>query len=388
MNVNDRLYFDYNATTPVDPRVRAAMEPFFSERFCNPASVYRGAGDAFMAVETARRRVAGLIGADEKGIVFTSGGTEADNLAILGATRARRSRGNHLITSAIEHSAVLQACRHLERSGFEVTFLPVDGEGRVAPEELERAIRPATILVSIMHANNETGVIQPLGELARIASVRGVLFHTDAVQSVGKTEVRADELGIDLLSLSGHKLYAAKGTGALYVRPSVQIEPLVFGGGQEKGFRSGTENIPGIVGLGAAAELAAAGLGEERERIGRLRDRIEKRLEETVPDIRFNGRSEPRLAGTTNVSFRFCEGDALLAYLDQQGVAVSAGSACSARSAELSHVLLAMGLPAADVRSSLRISLGRFTAEEEVDRLLEIVPRTVDRLRGMAPAWR
>ena len=358
MNVNDRLYFDYNATTPVDPRVRAAMEPFFSERFCNPASVYRGAGDAFMAVETARRRVAGLIGADEKGIVFTSGGTEANNLAILGATRARRSRGNHLITSAIEHSAVLQACRHLERSGFEVTFLPVDGEGRVAPEELERAIRPATILVSIMHANNETGVIQPL------------------------------KLGIDLLSLSGHKLYAAKGTGALYVRPSVQIEPLVFGGGQEKGFRSGTENVPGIVGLGAAAELAAAGLGEERERIGRLRDRIEKRLEETVPDIRFNGRSEPRLAGTTNVSFRFCEGDALLAYLDQQGVAVSAGSACSARSAELSHVLLAMGLPAADVRSSLRISLGRFTAEEEVDRLLEIVPRTVDRLRGMAPAWR
>ena len=388
-NGSQSLYFDYNATTPLDERVLQGMAPFFSPKFHNPSSSYRAAAATFHAVEEARRRVAALIGARAGEIVFTSGGTEADNLALFGTVRLRAGHGGHIVTSAIEHSAVLRAVQQLQTEGFSATFLSVDGGGRIDPDDLRRAIRPDTILISLMSANNEIGTIQPVPELARVARERRVPFHSDAVQAVGKVPLDVRDLGIDLLALSGHKIYGPKGSGALWVRGGVRLQPLLFGGGQERGLRSGTENVPAIVGLGLAAELASAEMNGEGPRLSGLRERLRRGILERIPGTAANGpEGRDALPNTLNISFRDADGGALLAYLDQRGFALSAGSACSAKSTKPSHVLTAIGLDEERARSSLRISLGRFSDEAGVDSLLEALVDSVAAVRGQPPSWR
>jgi cysteine desulfurase len=382
-----KYYFDYNATTPTDPRVVEAMKPYFFETFHNPSSFYRKAGEANAAVEIAREKVAKLINAEPREIFFTGGGTESDNLAIQGTASKLKDKGNHIITSAIEHPAVLKACKFLESKGWEVTYLPVDKNGFVDPGDLKKSIKDTTILVSIMHANNETGTIQFLKELAETAHQRGVLFHTDAVQSTGKIPVDVRELDVDMLSFSSHKIYGPKGMGVFYKKHKVKIDPLIFGGGHEKGLRAGTENVPGIVGLGKAAELALAEMEDEEKRLRPLRDKIQKGIVETIPEVMINGDTENKLYNTTNVSIKYIEGESILAMLDGEGFALSSGSACSSRSLDPSHVLLAMGLKHEDAHGSLRISLGKFNSEEDADRLLEVLPPIVERLRSMSPFW-
>jgi len=381
-------YFDYNATTPTDPRVVDAMAPFFTEKFHNPSSFYRHAGQAFQAMEAARASVAALLHASAKEIIFTSGGTESDNLAIQGVAAKLKAKGNHLITTKIEHPAVLNTCQHLAKSGFEVTFLPVDRVGMVDPDALRQSIRPATILVSIMHANNEIGTIQPLKELIAITHEKGALFHSDAVQSTGKLPINVKDLDIDLLSFSSHKIYGPKGMGVLYVKSGVKLEPLLFGGGHERGLRSGTENVPGIIGLGKAAELAGQEMAAEEKRLRPLRDRLETEFRRIIPDIMVNGDTRQRLYNTLNLSIRFIEGEAMLGYLDQHGLALSSGSACSAKSLEPSHVLLAIGLSHEDAHGSLRISLGKYNQPADVDKLIEVLPPIVEKLRSMSPFWK
>jgi cysteine desulfurase len=375
--MNTAGYFDYNATTPLDPRVLAEMLPFFNDRFANPSSAYRQGCDALGAVENARKGVAKLIGADPSEIVFTSGGTEADNLALFGAARRQEKRGDHLIISAIEHKAVLNTCRQLEKEGFALTVLPVDGNGLVDPGDLRRSIRKETVLISIMQASNETGVIQPVRELAALARERGILFHTDAVQTVGKMTVDAADLGVDLLSLSAHKIYGPKGTGALYIRRDVAIAPLLYGGGQESKRRPGTENVAGIVGLGKAAELCQSEMAAEARHLGDMRDRLQKEIVERIPGTRVNGDAPRRMPNTLNVSFPGCDGGVLVAFLDGAGLALSSGSACSAKSRAPSQVLLAMGRTPDEAASSLRISLGRFSREEDLEKLLRELPGIV-----------
>ena len=387
MEKEREYYLDYNATTPVDPGVLEEMTSYFNRQFHNPSSFYRKAGEANQAVETARKRVADLVNSDIGNIYFTSGGTESDNLAILGAVR-KNGRKGHIITSKIEHPAVLNVCKYLEKNGFEVTYLPVDANGLVAPDDLKKSIKDSTMLVSIMHSNNEIGTIQPLKRLIGIAHERGVLFHTDAVQAVGKIPIDVKDLDIDLMSFSGHKFYGPKGIGGLYKKKDVKLEPLVQGGGHERGLRAGTENVPGIVGLGKAAQLAMEGMAQVERKIRPLRDRLQKRIIETIPESIVNGDTSERLFNTLNVSIKYIEGEAILGFLDAEGLALSSGSACSSKSLDPSHVLLAIGLKHEDAHGSLRISLGKFNEAEDVDKLIEVLPPVVERLRSMSPFWR
>ncbi len=376
------IYLDHNATTPVDPRVFEAMKPYLTEKYGNPSSIYRAGQDVRKAVEDARDLVAALLGATSREVYFTSGGTESDNTAIKGIALNRGS--GHVITSAIEHPAVLEAVKWLEKRGFTATYVGVDSDGLVDPREVRDAVRDDTILISIMHANNEVGTIQPIEEIAAIAREKGVPFHTDAVQTAGKLGIDVDAMGIDLLSLSAHKFYGPKGVGALYVRKGTRFDPCVHGGHQERGVRGGTENVAGIVGLGKAAEIAAAEMDEERVRVGRLRDRLERGLAERITDLEFNGHREKRMYNTASVIVKYVEGEAMLLNLDYHGIAASSGSACTSGSLDPSHVLLAMGLPAPTAHGSLRFSLGRGTTEDDIDKVIEVLPPIVEKLRAMS----
>ncbi|MBD3163467.1 MAG: IscS subfamily cysteine desulfurase [Candidatus Eisenbacteria bacterium] len=383
------IYLDNAATTPLDPRVLEEMMPWLTERFGNASSHHHAYGwEAEEAVETARARVAALLGAPARSLVFTSGATESNNLALKGAFGAYRSKGNHLIVSRIEHKAVLDVCAALEDQGAEVTRLPVDRFGRVDPESVREAIRDTTILVSIMHANNEIGTIQDLAAIGRICKERGVVLHTDAAQSVGKIQFDADALGVDLVSISGHKIYGPKGVGALWIRrraPRVALLPQIDGGGHEHGFRSGTLNVPGIVGFGRAAEICARERETEAERIRALRDRLQAGIESGLEEVDRNGAPDARLPGNLNLSFGYVEGESLLMGLN--GIAVSTGSACTSASLEPSHVLQAIGRRAERAQSSIRFSLGRFNTEGEIDETVRRVVSTVRRLRELSPLY-
>lgn len=380
-----RIYLDHAATTPVRPEVVKAMLPFFAESFGNPSSIHSYGQESRQALEEARVRVAKLIGAAGEEIVFTGGGTEADNLAIKGVAFANEERGDHIITGPIEHHAVLEACKFLEKRGFRITLLPVDGHGLVDPRDVRKAITDKTILISVMHGSNEVGTIEPIGEIGEIAREAGVSLHTDAVQTVGHIPVNVDELKVDLLSMSAHKLNGPKGVGALYVRKGTRIVSLLHGGGQEKRRRAGTENVSAIVGFGKAAEIAAGEMEEEAKRLSSLRDRLIKGLEERIDDILLNGHPGMRLPNNVNVSIEFAEGEAMLLNLDLEGICVSTGSACSSGSLEASHALLALGLSPAQAHASLRFSLGHGNTEEDVERVLEVLPGIVKRLRAMSP---
>ena len=372
MNPQRPVYLDYNATTPVDPAVREAMRPYLEKEFGNPSSAHSYGIAAREAMQRARRQVGDLLGARPEEIVFTAGGSESDNLAIQGVAFAHRERGRHIITSAVEHPAVLRTCRHLaERHGFELTVLPVDRDGLVDPDDVVRAIRPDTVLVTVMHAQNEVGTLQPVAEVARVVRERGVMVHTDAAQSVGKVPVRVNELGVDLLTVAGHKLYAPKGIGALYVRSGVALQPLIHGAGHEGGLRAGTENVPYIVALGRACELAAAELTAFGERVGALRDDLFALLANGVPGLRRNGHSSRRLPNTLNVGLPGLVGEELLTRVPD--VAASTGSACHAGTTEPSEVLLAMGQGRAEALGALRLSLGRYTTRAEVERAAELL---------------
>jgi cysteine desulfurase len=383
-----RIYLDHAATTPADHRVVESMLPYFSDSFGNPSSIHSLGLETRTAVGEARERVASLIGAASDEIIFTGGGTEADNLAVKGAAAANAHRGRHIVATRIEHHAVEQSCRYLEGLGFSVTFVGVDEYGMVDPRDIEGALTAETIIISVMHANNEVGTIQPIAEIGRMARERGILFHTDAVQTAGHIPVRVDELGVDLLAISGHKLYGPKGVGALYVRKGTRIAAFMHGGGQERGLRSGTENVPGIVGLGRAAEIAQAEMGVEVGHLTRLRDRLVEGLMERIPQIRLNGHPTRRLPNNVNVSVASVEGESLAVSLDLEGIAVSTGSACSSETMEPSHVLTAMGVPVELARGSVRFSLGRENTDAEIDRVLEAFPRIVGRLRAVSPLWK
>ncbi|MBX6377862.1 MAG: cysteine desulfurase, partial [Clostridia bacterium] len=362
-----------------------AVAAALTEGWANPSSVHAEGRAARRLVEEAREEVAALVGASPREIVFTSGGTEADNLAVLGVARLAREegRGDHVVASRVEHHAVLEACQQLEREGFRITWLPVDGNGLVDPDDLRRALRPGTVLVSVMLGNNEVGAVQAVRELAAIAREAGVPFHTDGVQAVGHLPVNVDELGVDLLALSSHKIYGPKGVGALYVRSGTRLAPLQLGGGQERRLRPGTENVPGIVGLGRAAALARQGLAADMAHARRLRDRLEDGLLAAVEGVRLNGPERGRrLPHVLNVSFQGVDGEALLLNLDLEGIAASSGSACAAGSIEPSHVLLAMGVPRELAQAALRLTVGRFNTEEDIDAALEVIPRVVQRLRS------
>ncbi len=383
--MSSRIYFDHSATTPLDPRVRAAMEPYLDGRYGNPSSLHREGREARKAVETARAQVAALVGAEPSEIIFTASGTEADNLALVGVIRPAAGPC-HLITSTIEHAAVLETCHFLERTGARVTYLPVSGDGLVNPQSLRDALRAETQLVSIMAANNVVGTLQPIGELARITGEYGALFHTDAVQAIGKIPVDVKELGIHLLSLSAHKLHGPKGIGALYVRRGVRLDPIVFGGGQERGLRSATENVAGIVGLGAAAALAHEAIAREAARLAALREQILQSLRESVPHAFLIGHPVKRLPGHLCLGFAGQEAKMLelVLALDDAGIAVSSGSACSSGHAGATEKILeAMGFDGERARGLLRVTLGRFNTEEEVNRFLEILPRA---LASLSPA--
>lgn len=379
------VYFDHAATTPVDPRVFEAMTPFFCERFGNPSEPHRLGREARSAVDEARARVAALLGAGENEIVFTAGGTEADNLALFGSLA--RLQPGHLVVSAVEHPAVMEAARALNGRGWDVDYVPVDGHGVVDPEAYRAAFRDDTRLVSVMTANNVVGTVQPVAELARIAHQKGALFHTDAVQAVGSLPVDVDELGVDMLSLSGHKLHGPKGVGALYVRRGTRLQPLLHGGGQERRLRSGTENVPGIVGLGVAMTLACEAMPEVRPRLERLRDRLVAGVLARVPEVILLGHPTDRLPGNAAFAVRYVEGESLLLRLDARGFTVSSGSACAAGSDEPSPVVQALGVRPEDAHGSLRVSLGRENTEEEVDAFLDALPPIVDELRRMSPLY-
>jgi cysteine desulfurase len=371
-----RIYLDYNATTPVDPAVLAAMLPYLADNYGNANSIH-SAGQ--------RARAAALLGAKGSEIVFTSGGTESDNLAIFGIVNPSDQARKHMVTTAIEHPAVLNAAQALERQGVDVTYVPVNRDGIVDPEEISEAIRPETVLISAMLANNELGTIQPISEIGRIAAEADVYFHCDAVQAAGKLPIDVRELGVDLLSISGHKLYAPKGVGALFVRTGTELGPIFYGGHHERDRRPGTENVPGIVGLGKAAELAMKNLASDTARVGALRNRFEAALLSALPGVRVNGDVNRRVANTTNLSFEAAGGESLVIALDLQGVMCSSGSACSSGAVEPSHVLTAIGLTPDQARSSLRFSLGRPTTEQEIEDAIRIIPPVVERLRALSP---
>src|SRR5271166_4754595 len=380
-----RVYLDNNATTPVLPEVFDAMRPYFAEHFGNASSIHHHGQETRAAVERARESVAALLGCRPSEIVFTSGGTEGDNLAISGLTRA----GDHVISSTIEHHAVLNSCKHLEAIGCEVTYVPVDGRGLVDPDDVRRALRPNTTLITIMMANNETGVLQPVEEIGRIAAASDVYFHTDAVQAAGKLPIDVKRLQCDLLSISGHKLHAPQGVGALYVRKGTILQPMFYGGSHERSRRAGTENVPGIIGLGKAAELAREALERgDLARMAAMRDFLEQKILSDIEATGVNGEGAPRVPNTTNIHFDYIEGEALVIALDLKGLAVSTGAACSSGAIEPSHVLTAMGLPPERARASLRFSLGKQNTAEEVDYALSILPDTVARLRELSPLYK
>jgi len=380
-----KIYLDYAATTPTHPEVIKEMFPFFSEVYGNPSSIYQLAQKAKRAVEEAREKVARFLNAKTEEIIFTSGGTEADNMALKGVAFANKKRGNHIVTSRIEHHAVLNTCKWLEKQGFKVTYIPVDRYGVVDFDELRKSLTDKTILVSIMYANNEVGTIEPISEIARITKERGIYFHTDAVQIVGKIPVDVEKLGVDLLSLSAHKLYGPKGVGALYMRKGVKISSLIHGGHHERNKRAGTENVPGIVGLGKACEIAAKEMATEEKRLKILRDRLYKGLNRRIDEIFLNGHPQNRLPGILNICIKYVEGESMLINLDLEGVCASSGSACTSSSLEPSHVLLAMGIPPEIAHGSLRFSLGRDTTEGDIDRVIEVLPPIVEKLRVMSP---
>ena len=393
----NRVYLDYNATTPVQPEVLDAMLPFFSGEFGNAASIHTPGQRARAAVETAREQVAALIGARAQEIVFTSGGTESDNHAVFGVvgqaflpvpSSTNADSSPHIITTAIEHEAVLNACQALEKSGVRVTFLATNREGQIDLNELRRAVRPETVLITVMHANNELGTLQPLEEIGRITKERDIYFHTDAVQSAGKVPIDVNKQGVDLLSLSAHKFYGPKGIGALYIRRGTRLRQLLYGGHHQRGFRPGTENVAGIIGLGKAAEIARESLAADARRLSALRDRLEQGLLARVPYARVNGGAASRTPNTTNFGFPGIEGEALLIALDLKGLACSTGAACSSGAVEPSHVLTAIGLPPEEARASLRFSLGRHTTEQEIDFALQVVPPAVEQLRELSPTYR
>jgi len=380
-----RVYLDNNATTPVLPEVFEAMRPFFGERFGNASSIHHHGQETRAAVEDARESVADLLGCSASEIVFTSGGTESDNLAIAGWMAA----GDHGITSSIEHHAVLHACKHLEKTGCEVTILPVDGRGLIDPSDVRRALRPNTKLISLMMANNETGVLQPVDEIGKIASKASVLFHTDAVQAATKVPIDVRQIGCDALSISGHKIHAPQGVGALYVKKGTRIQPLFHGGRHERSRRAGTENVPGIVGLGKAAQLAKEALeGGDVQKMAAMRDRLEQGILAQVDEAGVNGEGAARVSNTTNIHFDHIEGEALVIALDLKGLAVSTGAACSSGAIEPSHVLIAMGLRPDQARASIRFSLGKQTTEADIDFALALVPETLARLREISPKYK
>ncbi|MFZ3135334.1 MAG: cysteine desulfurase NifS [Methanothrix sp.] len=383
-----RIYMDHSATTPVAPEVQAAMLPYFGEKFGNASSLHRSGREAKEALEDSREKVAALLGARAEEIIFTSGGTESDNLALKGIARKNQKLGKHIITTQIEHPAILETCRALEKDGFEVTYLPVTGEGLVELSTLEAAIRPDTILISVMHANNEVGTIQPLEEIGRLAAERDIYLHSDAVQSVGKIPVNVDDLGVDLLSLSAHKLYGPKGVGALYIRKGTKLESIIQGGGHEHRLRSGTENISGIVGLARAAELAERDMPQEAERLAGLRDRLAELVLGKVKDAWINGTMKKRLPGNLNFGFKYVEGESLLLFLDSKGICVSTGSACSSHKLEPSHVLMSLGLKAEECHGSLRITLGMSNTMEEIEYVAESIVEAVERFRGISALGR
>ena len=374
---------DHSATTPVDPAVAEAMAPYFSEKFGNPSSLYTIGREARRAIEEARQKVADLIGAKKEEIIFTGSGTESDNLAIKGLAYKNRKKGDHIITSSIEHHAVLHTCKYLEAQGFRVTYLPVSNQGLVNPADVEKAITPKTILITIMHANNEIGTIQPIEGIGKIAGEKKIPFHTDAVQTAGKIQINVETLGVNLLSLSAHKIYGPKGVGALYLKKGTVVEPLLHGGGHERNIRSGTENVPGIVGFGRAAELAKERLTEETG-LSTLRDSLTKGILE-IKDSYLNGHPEERLPNNVNVRFSYIEGESMVLNLDMKGVAASTGSACSSTSLEPSHVLLAIGLKPEDAHGSLRLTLGRGNTKEDVDYVVSVLPDIVNKLRMISP---
>ncbi|MDD2561059.1 MAG: cysteine desulfurase NifS [Eubacteriales bacterium] len=381
----NRIYLDNAATTPLSPEVLEAMMPYLTGRYGNASSIYDTGRDARRAIDDARKQVAGLIGAKTNEIHFTSGGTESDNWALKGIAFARRSKGNHIITSAIEHHAVLETARWLETEGFDVTYLPVSASGIVNPEDVKNAIKDRTILISIMAANNEIGTLQPVEAIGAIAREHKIPFHSDAVQAAGAIGVDVNAWQVDLLSLSGHKFHGPKGTGALYVRSGTRILPLLHGGAQERNRRAGTENVAGIVGLGKAAERAGMMMDENAEKITRLRNILIDGITGAIPHVRLNGDRTNRLPNNANLSFRYIEGEALLLHLDLNGIAASSGSACASGSLEPSHVLLGMGLAAEDAHSSLRFTLSEATTHEEINTVLAILPGIVDKLRAMSP---
>jgi cysteine desulfurase len=380
-----RVYLDNNATTPVLPEVFEAMRPFYLERFGNASSIHHYGQHARAAVEKARAAVAALFNARPAEVVFTSGGTEGDNTAIFGLV----AKGDHVITSTIEHSAVLNTCKRLEQMGCEVTCVPVNGRCEIDPDEVRKALRPNTRLISIMMANNETGVLQPVEEIGKIAREADVFFHTDAVQAAGKVPIDVEKIGCDVLSISGHKIHAPQGTGAMYIRKGTLIQPLIYGGSHERQRRAGTENLPGIVGLGKAAELATEWLksGGPAE-MAAMRDRLQERVLAEVEAAGVNGAGATRVPNTTNLWFDYIEGEALVIALDLKGLAVSSGAACSSGAIEPSHVLLAMGLPHERARASVRISLGKQTTQEDVDFAIGVIPETVGRLREISPLYK
>jgi cysteine desulfurase len=382
------VYFDNNATTPVDSAVLESMLPFFSEDFGNASSIHSFGQKTRAAVEKARACVAALIAAQGAEVAFTSGGTESDNLAVFGIVDAEPAAKKHVITTQIEHSAVMNPCQALARRGVDVTFLPVSAAGVVNPDDVKRALRPETVLITIMHANNEIGTVQPLEEIGRIASEADVWFHTDAVQSAGKVPIDVNRLGVDLLSISGHKLYGPKGAGAIYVRKGTKLQPLLFGGHHERDRRPGTENVAGIVGVGRAAEIARERLAEESARVSALRNRFEQGVLASVPNAKVNGINSPRVPNTSSITFSDLEGEALVIALDLRGLACSTGAACSSGAIAPSRVLTAIGLPAAEARASLRFSLGRCTTDADVDFALSVIPGAVEQLRELSPTYK
>lgn len=381
------IYLDNSATTKTDEKVVKAMLPYLSENYGNPSSIYKLGRENRKAVEEARDKVAKVLNCETNEIYFTAGGSESDNTAIRGIAYSYREKGNHIITSKIEHPAVLETCKQLEKEGFEVTYLDVDNNGIIDLQELEKAIKPTTILITIMFANNEIGTIEPIQEIGEIARKNNIIFHTDAVQAVGSVKIDVKEWKIDALSLSGHKFYGPKGIGALYMRKGVKFSKFINGGHQERNKRAGTENVAGIVGLGKAIELAYEDLEEKNQRIRELRNYYVEQVQDKIPYIKINGDKEKRLPGNSNISFRFIEGEGLLLNLDLKGICASSGSACTSGSLDPSHVLLAIGLPHEIAHGSLRISIGKYNTKEEIDYVIESLVEIVGRLREMSPLW-
>ena len=381
--MRNSIYLDHAATTPTSGKVLEAMLPFFTEIPGNASAVYGDGRDARKAVERARKQTAEAIGAEPREIIFTAGGSESDNLAIKGTAFAMKEQGRHIITTEVEHPAVLKTCRWLEKQGFEVSYIPPDTAGRIDPEDVRRAIRKDTILISVMAANNEIGTIEPVAEIGAIAREHGILFHTDAVQAVGSIPVNVRAWNADFLSLSAHKFYGPKGIGAMYLRRGTRLDPLIHGGEQERGLRAGTENVPGIVGLGQAIQDAAAGLAENMEKVCALRDRLMYGIREAIPDVRLNGPEECRLPNNCNICFEGIDGEALLLRLDLAGIAGSGGSACTAGSQEISHVLKAIGLSDAQAKGSLRLTVGEENTEEEIDETIKAVKEIAEDLRRL-----